>query len=105
MAVNTYPAFALDAATGFTFNATSSRVALPGTLGGDSLVRVHNLGPNDVVVRLGADNTVTVSLTNGIAIGAGRTEYLTLGSNTYIAGISVGSAGLMGSVCNIAVGN
>lgn len=103
MAVVTYPAFAPDDAVGTSFGSASTNVALPGTLGGDSLVRVVNLGPNTVSVKLGTSSAV-VATNQDTAILPGHELFLTLASNTYIAGIQHGGTG-MGSTCNIATGN
>jgi hypothetical protein len=100
----TYPAFTLDAATGTSFGGTTSSVALPGTPGSDALVRVANLGPNTVSVRLTV-GAGTVTLTNGIAVLPGQVQYLAITTgNDHIAGIAHGSLG-MGSTVNIATGS
>jgi hypothetical protein len=103
MAVTPKPAFTVDAAVGTAFIATSSAVALPGTLAGDTVVRVANLGPCAVVVKLGTSAAVTVTQSTGVAILAGDVEYLAINGNTYIAGCSVGGPG--SSTVNICTGN
>ena len=103
MAVQTNPAFTLDAAAGTSFGGTSSSVALPGTPASDALVRVANLGPNTISVRLSV-GAGAVSLTNGVAIIPGQVLYLAITTGQdHINGIAHGSLG-MGSTVNIATG-
>jgi hypothetical protein len=97
----TYPGFTIDTSVGTSFGATSSRIALPGTPGSDTLVRIVNLGPNTISVALGG-NTV-VATTQNLAIIPGQEIFLVIGAATYIAGIAHGSVG-MGSTTNITTG-
>lgn len=96
--------FAVDAAIGTSFGFTSTAVLLPGTPASDSIVRVCNLGPCHITVKLGTSNAVTVTQSTGMTILAGETEYLTLSTNTYIAGVAAGGPGNTSTV-NLATGN
>lgn len=99
MAVTPIPAFTVDASVGASASTTTSRVALPGTLGSDSVVRVSNLGANHIFVKVG-DNTVTAT-NQDLAVPAGQTQYLALGTATNIAAIT----SAFSSTFNIATGN
>ena len=106
MTVTTNPAFTLDAATGTSFGASSSSIALPGTqVGGtDTMVRAANLGPNTVSVSLSA-GAGTVTTQNGVAVVPGDTLFLAITtSQDHLNGIAHGSLG-MGSTVNVATGN
>lgn len=97
--------FAVDAAVGTSFGFTATNIALPGTVAGDSIVRVANLGPCHVAVRLTTSSSdVTVTPSTGIIVLAGGELWLTLGSNTRIEGVASGGPG-MASTVNIATGN
>lgn len=99
------PSFNVDGAIGTSFGFASTAVAIPGTsLGTDTAVRVTNLGPCHITVKLGATNAVTVTQSTGITILAGDTLYLTLGANTFIAGVAAGGPGNSSTV-NLATGN
>jgi hypothetical protein len=98
------PSFAVDAAVGGSFGFASSVIALPGTPASDSIVRVCNVGPCHITVKLGVDDTVIVTQSTGLTILAGQTEYITLGANTYIAGVAAGGPNNASTV-NIATGN
>ena len=102
MASTPHPSFTVDAAVGGSFGFASSAIALPGTPGSDACVRVYNAGPCHVAVALGS-STVTVTQSTGLLIGAGQTEFLTIGSATYIAGVACGGPG-NSSTINIATG-
>ncbi len=105
MAVIQKSSFAVDGAVGTSFGFSSTAILLPGTtLGTDNAVRVANLGPCHITVKLGTTSAVTVTQSTGITILAGQTEYLTLGSNTYIAGVSAGGPGNTSTV-NLATGS
>jgi hypothetical protein len=93
-------AFAPDACIGMGAGSTSSRVALPGTLGGDTVVRVVNIGPDPAAVQLGDVTVVAVNNTS-LMVNAGDTQYLVLGAATYIAAISIGKKAIL----NICTGN
>lgn len=98
------PSMAVDGVAATSFGSATSNIALPGTPGSDAYVLVTNLGPLHVSVKLGTTNAVTVTTTTGVVIAAGQALALTIGSNTYIAGIAHGSQG-QGSTVNIATGN
>jgi hypothetical protein len=99
----TNAAFTLDAAAGTSFGASSSSVALPGTPASDALVRVANLGPNTVSVRLSV-GAGTVTTQNGVALVPGQVLYLAITTGQdHINGIAHGSLG-MGSTVNVATG-
>lgn len=105
MAVIQQSSFAVDGAIGTSFGFASTPVALPGTtLSTDNCVRVANLGPCHITVKLGTSSAVTVNQSNGICILAGHVEYLTLGTNTYIAGVAAGGPGNSSTV-NLATGS
>lgn len=75
----------------------SSNVLLPT---GGTVIQVSNNGTSTAYVNLGTSNAVTAT-TSSIAIPAGATTGLTIGSNTYLAGITAsGTAAL-----NIAAGS
>lgn len=104
MAVGTIPSFAVDGAVGTSFGFASTAVLLPGTtVATDNAVRVTNLGPCPVTVKLG-NAAVTVTQSTGLTILAGDTVYLTIGTNTYIAGVSAGGPGNASTV-NLATGS
>jgi hypothetical protein len=96
--------FAPDASTGTSFGSTSSTVALPGTPASDSMVRVCNLGPCHIAVKLGTASNIPVTSSNGMMILAGETVYLTLGANTFLGGVSAGGPSSASTV-NITTGN
>ena len=103
MALNPLEGFTLDVAAGTSFGATSSAVLLPGTPGADLTVRICNLGPCHVAIRLGG-STVTVTPSTGIVVLAGQVLVLALAGATYIAGVSCGGTGTASTV-NIATGS
>lgn len=96
--------FAPDTSVGGSFGFASSAILLPGTPAGDTIVRLTNLGPCHVAVKLGTTNAVTVTQSTGLIIPAGQVEYLTLGANLYIAGVACGGPGNTSTV-NISTGN
>jgi len=104
MSLQPQSAFTTDAAVGAAFGSASSPVLLPGTPSGDTVVRVANLGPCHLAVALGTTNAVTVTPSTGIVVLAGQVQYIGLGINTYIAGVSCGGPGSSAMV-NIATGN
>lgn len=102
MATTPTSSFTVDAAIGGSFGFASSRIALPGTPGSDACVRVANLGPLHITVKLG-DVTATVTQSTGLVVLAGTVQYISIGSATYIAGVSAGGPGNASTV-NIATG-
>lgn len=91
--------FSPAAAQGGSFGFASTRIALTG---GGAVLRVANLGPCHIAVKLG-DNTVTVTQSTGLMVMAGQTEFLTVGANTNLAGVSVGGPGNASTV-NLSTG-
>jgi hypothetical protein len=100
------PSFAPDTSVGTTFGTSSTNIALPGTPGSDAYVRIVNIGMCPLFFKLGTANTVTVTITTGVCVLPGHEIFLTIGSNTFIAGIANGiaSAGQQG-IANITTGN
>lgn len=105
MAATPVSAFAVDGAIGTSFGFASTTVALPGTnVGTDTVLRVANLGPCHVTVKLGT-GALTVNQSNGLVILAGETEYLAIPAGaTLIAGVAAGGPGNASTV-NLATGN
>lgn len=104
VAPTTIPSMAVDAAIGTSFGFASTAVLLPGTPANDNYVRVTNLGPCHITVKLGTSNAVSVTQSTGLTVLAGQTEYLTVGANTYIAGVAAGGPGNASTV-NLATGS
>lgn len=96
--------FAVDAAVGASFGGTTSNVAVPGTPASDTILKVTNLGPCHIAIKLGASIAVVVTPSTGLIILAGQSVNLTLGANTFIAGIACGGS-QSSSTVNIASGN
>jgi hypothetical protein len=96
--------FAPDTSVGTSFGAASSNILLPGTPASDSIVKVVNLGPYHIAVKLGTTNAVVATNNGAQVIPAGATQNFTLGSNLYIAGIALGGPGSASTV-NITTGN
>jgi hypothetical protein len=88
MAAVQISSFTPDASIGTSFGFASVAVALPGTPASDVMVRVCNLGPTPVAVKLGTTNAVTVTSSTGMVIAAGETVYITIGANLFIAGVA-----------------
>lgn len=103
MAVTPQPAFTIDAAVGASFGSSSSAVALPGTLGSDTVVKVTNLGPCHLAVAFGSSG-VTTTNSGGCVVPAGQTVYFGLGTATHMAGVSCGGPGTT-TMVNVATGN
>lgn len=91
--------FAPAAAQGTSFGFASTNVALPGA---GAVLRIANLGPCHITVALG-DGTTTVTQSTGLTVMAGQTEWLTVGSNTHIAGVAAGGPGNTSTV-NLSTG-
>jgi hypothetical protein len=109
MAVNTLPAFTLDAAAGASFGSAASATALPGSsLSTDTIVLVTNLGPCHVAVKLAATGAAAIAgLTpsTGVVIPAGHQLALAIAAGqAFIGGVSCGGTGT-GTTANIATGN
>ncbi len=103
MAATPQTSFAVDAAVGTNFGFASTTTALPGTPASDACVRVANLGPCHISVKLGIVST-TVTQSTGLVVMAGETVYLTIGAATHIAGAAAGGPGNTSTV-NLATGN
>ena len=104
----TLPIFAPDGSVGAAFGAASSRVALPGTPSGDTVVVVSNLSSIPVYVALGDVTVVAVVGTGGFLVMPGKMRAFARGTATYIAGIIQGGstyASLSDAVCAIETGN
>lgn len=98
----TIASFAPTAAINLAVSKTSANVQLPST-GLPTAVLVTNPGEYLAFVQLGTSNTVTASVATSIAVPPypAPPVALTLGTNTWIAGISL--AGVVNM--NIAVGS
>lgn len=104
MALSVIASMLVDGAAGTSFGFTSTAILLPGTtVGTDNYVRVANLGPCHITVKLGTTSAVVVTQSTGITIMAGTVEYLTLSGATYIAGVAAGGPGNT-SVVSLATG-
>lgn len=86
-------------AQGTSFGFASTNVALPGA---GTVLRIANLGPCHITVKLG-DGTTTVTQSTGMVILAGQTEYLTVSGSTNIAGVAAGGPGNSSTV-NLSTG-
>lgn len=91
--------FAPAASQGGSFGFASTRIALTG---GGAVLRVANLGPCHITVKLG-DGSVTVTQSTGLTIMAGQVEFLTVGANTNLAGVAAGGPGNASTV-NLSTG-
>lgn len=92
--------FTPTAYTSMIVGPASSNKALPAATGS---ALITNLGIAPIVVLLGTANTVAVTVSTGVAIPAGQSLALVIGSNTYLAAITAG--GGQTSLLNIAVGS
>lgn len=92
--------FAPSAAVNLRVSTISANVELPAT-GSPTTAVVTNLGEHVSFVALGADDTTVASASSSMAVMPGRTVSLTIGSNTYLAGVTLNGV----SQLNIAVGN
>lgn len=105
MAVQTLPAFTPDGITGAAAIGSSQAIPLPGTPASDTIVRIANNSATPAAVKLGNDNTVTVTTSTGVVVPGGGVLVLALASgNTYLAIISCGGQGT-NAILNIATGN
>jgi hypothetical protein len=92
--------FAPSGAVNLPVSTTSSNVELPSD-GSPTAALVTNMGEHVAFVELGGDDTVSASVDSSVAIMPGRSAALTLGTNTWLAGVAL--AGV--SRLNIAVGS
>ena len=67
----------------------SSNIAIPGGATGPTLL-ITNLGPQPAFVLLSTSNATVVTQATGIAVMAGQSLALTVGTNTRIAAIANG---------------
>lgn len=95
----TIASFAPTAAVNLPVTTTSASVQLP-TTGTPTIALVTNMGEHPVFVQLGTNNAIAANITTSLVIEPGDSVALTIGSNTYLAGIAL--AGV--SQLNIAVG-
>ena len=105
MSLSPLPAFTPDAAINFWFGATTSNVALPGTPASDTTVILTNQGQVPIFFKLGTTNAVTVTVATGFVVMPGQWRAIGIGSNTYLAGITVGGQTGTGATANIVTGN
>jgi len=80
---------------------TSVATALPGS--SNATAQLTNLGPNPVVALLGTSNAVVVTNSTGFIILPGTQIFVSVGSNTYIAMMTLGG-GPSNSRVNITMG-
>jgi hypothetical protein len=85
------PAIAPTGQADLPVGTTSSNVQIPAT-GTPTQVLVNNLGPLTAFVKLGVDNTVTVTVDTGTPILPYSSLPLTLGANSWLAGITQGNS-------------
>lgn len=95
----TIASFAPTAAVNLPISATSANVLIP-TTGTPTVALVTNMGERIAFVQMGTSNTVAATTTTSLAIEPHDSVALTIGSNTYIAGIALSGVGQL----NIAVG-
>lgn len=100
MATATVPSFAPTAAVNLPVSTTSANVLIP-TTGTPQAAIVTNIGEHTTFVQMGVGNTTAATTTTSLALMPGNSVVLTIGSNTYLAGITL--AGV--SQLNIAVGS
>jgi hypothetical protein len=103
MALIPTSAFTPDASVGCSAGPTAAAVLLPGTPASDTTLRVTNIGNNPVGVKLGTSSAVTCTMSTGLVVMPGQTEYLGIGANTYLA-LCTGAPGTSSSV-NLTTGN
>jgi hypothetical protein len=91
--------FGPTAATSLIAGLASTNVILP-TTGTPTVILVTNMGVVPAYVLLGTSNAVVVTSATGLPIMPGKSIYLTVGSNTYLAAIAAQTTPL-----SIVVGN
>ncbi len=102
MALIPQSAFTPDTAAGVSAGPASAAFALPGTLAGDTVVRVTNVGTMAVYCKLG-NSAVAVTNSTGLCVMPGDTVYLGIGANTHIA-MTTGTQGTSSTI-NLTTGN
>lgn len=85
------PAIAPTGQADLPINTVSANVQIP-SAGTPTQVMVSNLGPLTAYVLLGTSNTVTVTTDTGTPILPYTSLPLTLGANTWLAGITQGNS-------------
>ncbi|MEI7296608.1 hypothetical protein WCQ02_31080 [Paraburkholderia tropica] len=100
MATATVPSFAPTAAVNLPVGVTSANVVIP-TTGTPQAAIVTNIGEHTTFVQMGVGNTTAATTATSLAITPGDSIALTIGTNTYIAGITLSGQ----SQLNIAVGS
>lgn len=85
------PAIAPTGQADLPVSTTSSNVAIP-LAGTPTQVLVSNLGPLSAFVVLGVGNTTAATVDTGTPILPYSSVPLTLGSNTYMAGVTQGNS-------------
>lgn len=103
MAATPQPVFTPDASIGVSAGAASAAFALPGTPANDTSLRVTNVGSMPVALKLGTDNTVTVTSSTGLVVMPGRTEYIGMAGKTWAA-LTTSTPGATSTV-NLTTGN
>jgi hypothetical protein len=100
MAVTTYPAFTPTGRAQLGATPTSANVALS-TTGSPDQARITNLGQNVAFVVLGTTSAVVATGATGVTILPGTSFTLALGSNTYLAAITLDG----GTALNVDLGS
>ena len=95
--------FTPDAAAGAAATSVSAAVALPNSA--DALLLIVNLGPNTLSFKLGTTSGVSVTVSTGTAVIPGQSLIVGAQGMSYIALISHGGTGMMGSSVNLTSGN
>lgn len=88
MAVTPYPAFTPTGRAQLGATPVSANVALS-TTGSPNQVRITNLGQNVAFIVLGSSNAVVATVATGVTVLPGTSFTLALGSNTYLAAITL----------------
>jgi ABC-type uncharacterized transport system substrate-binding protein len=88
MATATVPSFAPSASVNLQVGTTSANVLIP-TTGTPQAAIVTNMGEHIAFVQMGASNIAAATITGSMAVEPGQAVTLTIGTNTYIAGITM----------------
>jgi hypothetical protein len=94
----TIASFAPTASINLAISTTSANVAIP-TTGTPTVALVTNMAERVAYVQMGTSNAVAATTTS-LAIEPRESVSLTIGTNTYIAGLALSGVGQL----NIAVG-
>ena len=95
--------FTPDVGAGAAATSISAAVALPNPA--DALLYIVNLGPNALSFKLGTTNAVSVTPSTGTAVIPGQALIVGAQGMSYVAIISHGGVGMMGSTVNLTSGN